>query len=219
MSDMQEITLTCPKCDEAFRVRYSRYAPEKSAKCSSCGFDMPLPQVEQITPLQPTASTRCDTMPVKKGSLFGRIIAGVVGGLILGTLAANIFNLVFADPTDKRAASPITVVSGILFCAIVATAIVVAVKSIRPAKAWRRLLIPSGILSLILPLAGLVTTSRMAHIAAAKGGQMAELEAGVYAVSGTFLMVLVGSFGIILAAIFLTIGLLVDREPRRDEQR
>jgi len=152
--------------------------------------------------------------PASRGSLFGRIVAGVVGGLIVGILAANIFNLLFVDATAKEPSTAATVLSGILFFTLWIGAIVIGIRSLRPARAWRHLLIPSGILSLVLPLAALVTTGRMASATAAKGGHMAELEAGAYAVGGTLFAVVVGFFGVILGAIFLTVGLLVGRNPK-----
>jgi len=152
--------------------------------------------------------------PTHRGSLFGRIVAGVIGGLIIGLLAVNIFILVFADPMEEEPGSVVMALSGILFFGLLIGSVVLGVKSMRPSMAWRRLLIPSGVLSLVLPLAALVMIGRMVAATAAKGGQMAELEAGAYAIGGTLLAVVAGFFGIILGAIFLTVGLLVGKKPK-----
>lgn len=200
---MTDISFYCSHCGQHLDAP-PEMAGEQLA-CPSC--DNPIQVPGGIPDLAPEP-------PASRGSLFGRIVAGVVGGLIVGTLAANIFNLLFADPTAKEPSTAVTALSGILFLALWIGAIVIGVRSLRPARAWQHLLIPSGILSLVLPLAALVTTGRMASTTAAKGGQMAVLEAGAYAVGGTLFAVVVGFFGVILGAIFLTVGLLVGKKPK-----
>ena len=200
---MSDISFYCSHCGQHLDA-----PPEMAGDqlaCPSCDKPIQVPGGTPATVSEP---------PAFRGSLFGRIVAGVVGGLIVGTLAANIFNLLFADPTAKDPSTAVNALSGILFFALWIGAIVIGIRSLRPARAWRHLLIPSGILSLVRPLAALVTTGRMASATAAKGGQMAELEAGAYAVGGTLFAVVVGFFGVILGAIFLTVGLLVGKKAK-----
>lgn len=200
---MSDISFYCSHCGQQLDAPAEMAGDELA--CPSCDKPIQVPGVQAQTPEVPT---------VTRGPLLGRIVAGVVGGLIVGTLAANIFSLLFADPMQKDSGSVVTILSGVLFFGLWIGAIVLGVRSMRPSRVWRRLLIPSGILSLVLPLAALVTTGRMASATAAKGGQMAEMEAGAYAVGGTLFAVVLGFFGVILGAIFLTIGLLVGKKTK-----
>lgn len=198
---MADISFYCSHCGQHLDAP-PEMAGDRLA-CPACG------QPIQVPGDKPNVVQKS---PSARGSLLWRVVAGVVGGLIVGALAANIFNFLFADPTAEDAGKVVSALSGILFLALWIGAIVLGVRSPGPARAWRHLLIPSGILSLVLPLAALVMTGRMASAKAAVGGQMAELEAGAYAVGGTFLSIVVGFFGVILGAIFLTVGLLVGKK-------
>lgn len=42
-----ETVITCPKCDDAFTIKYSKYSPQKPVTCVSCGSELPLPVEEE----------------------------------------------------------------------------------------------------------------------------------------------------------------------------
>jgi hypothetical protein len=54
MNDI-ESTVTCPKCDAAYKLKYSRYSREKTHTCSACGEQIPLPEdtPEKLKPVPP----------------------------------------------------------------------------------------------------------------------------------------------------------------------
>ena len=200
---MTNISFYCSHCGQHLDA-----PPEMAGDqlaCPSCATPIQVPGGQSGVPPEQTAP---------RSALFGRIVAGVIGGFIVGALAANIFNLLFGDPTAKEPSTVITALSGVLFFGLWVGAIVIGIRSTQPARAWRHLLIPSGILCLVLPFGALVATGRMASATAAKGGQMAEFEAGAAAVGGTIFALVVGFFGVILGGIFLTIGLLVGKKPK-----
>ena len=45
MRDTIKTTVTCPKCDAAFILKYSPYSREKTHTCSACGEMIPLPEL------------------------------------------------------------------------------------------------------------------------------------------------------------------------------
>ena len=200
---MTDISFYCSHCGQHLDAPLEMAGDQLA--CPSCGNPLRVPGGKPEVAPEP---------PAPRGPLFGRIVAGVIGGLIVGALAANIFSLLFADPTAKDPSMVVKAMSGVLFFGIWVGATVTGIRSTRAARAWRHLLIPSGILSLVLPLSALVTAGRMASATAAKGGQMAEIEAGACVVGGALFAIVVGFFGVILAAILLTIGLLVGKRPK-----
>lgn len=120
--------------------------------------------------------------------MFLKIIAGVFGGFLVASLAGNIGTLVASKET------------GTIFLLVAWMAsIYIAVKSQRAARAWRWLLIISGCLSFIIPLASLVFATQQEGGAAIIGGMVASGVLG-------FMFFL---FGLAL----LIIGLLIGRNP------
>jgi len=200
---MTDISFYCGHCGQHLDAP-PEMAGEQLA-CPACNKPIRVPGTE---------TNVSEQTPTARGPLVWRVMAGIVGGLIIATLAVNIFNLLFADPAAEEPGPVVTALSGVLFFGLWIGAIILGIRSLRAARAWRHLLIPSGILSLVLPLAALVTTGRMASAAAAKGGEMAELEAGAYAAGGTIFAIVIGFFGLILGAIFLAVGLLVGKNPK-----
>lgn len=212
MTDTREATLVCPGCGAARDVVYSPYSPVKAVQCSSCGFSIPLPQrsaVAAASPRQQSATALPQPAPSPRPGLAGRLVAGIVGGFILGTLAANVCTLALGDFRQEQSSPLVTSLAVVLLLGLLAVAIVIAVRAERPAKAWRRILIPSGIISLAIPLAALIPTFRAAGEAEARGSS---IEALAYGSAGTAFAIIVGFFGIVLGAILLVIGLLVGRD-------
>jgi hypothetical protein len=139
------------------------------------------------------------------------LVAGVVGGLILATLAANITTVIFGDPMAKEPSKTATAIAALVFFGLWAVSIVIGIKAQRAAKAWRRLLISNACLSFALPLAGFILAGRATHQFESKG---AHLEAAVTAGAGGVMAIFLGILGFFLGAIFLTVGLLVGRDRK-----
>jgi hypothetical protein len=62
-----ETTVTCPKCDAAYKLKYSRYSPEKTHTCSACGEKIPLPEIAP-EPLAPAPSAHIPATLVMRSS-------------------------------------------------------------------------------------------------------------------------------------------------------
>ena len=192
---MTDISFNCPHCKQNLEAP-GDMAGETLA-CPNCQKAIRIPTVAPIT------------LSAPKGKLAGRLIAGIIGGLILAVLGANIVSMVTGGPMAKEPSKTATAIAAIVFLGLWAASIVVAVRAQRAAKVWRRLLISCACLSLALPLAGFIMAGRTTHHYAAKG---AELEAAATAGVGGVMAIFLGILGFFLGAIFLTIGLLVGRD-------
>ncbi|MFS2200820.1 hypothetical protein ACCD00_20130 [Pseudomonas sp. Pseusp3] len=135
-----------------------------------------------------------------------KVLAGLVGGLILAILVTMLVVIAIA-------ASPS--VSGlkgaIAFFVTWIIAVAIAVYAPTPGKAWRRLLIASGIAAFMLPLSGIIFTG--SHIATISGAHSGAVAAGA-AIGGTLVSGFLGFVGFFLGVIFLIIGLLVGRDKQ-----
>jgi hypothetical protein len=132
-----------------------------------------------------------------------KVVAGLLGGLILAVLGAILVTITFAA---SKGGSPWGAISFPIFWFI---GIVVAICAKTAAKAWRRLLISSAVLSFMLPISGIIYTgSFMAtHVNSSSAYAGAAIGGGL--ISG-----LMGFVGFFLGVIFLIIGLLVGRHER-----
>lgn len=120
---------------------------------------------------------------------FWKIIAGIFGGFIVAFFASNIADLV----SSKETGAAILLLSW-------AASIFVAAKSKRAARAWHWLLILSGCLCFVIPLATFVSA--------------AHKESGVEVVGG---IVAAGIFGVVFflfGLALLVVGLLIGRNPK-----
>lgn len=77
------------------------------------------------------------------------------------------------------------------------------------AKAWRRLLITAGIMSFLLPLAGILYTG--SYVATKTSGNA---EAAGALIGGGLVSGALGFVGLFLGVVFLVIGLLVGRDKQ-----
>ncbi len=122
--------------------------------------------------------------------MFGKIVAGVIGGFIVAFLASNVISLV----SDSKGAAAAV----LLFTWI--AALVIALRTPRTGKTWRWLLVVSAALSFVVPLATLVRTTHETTGAGKAGGLIAT-----------------GIFGVVfflLGLAFLVIGVLVGRDKQ-----
>ncbi|WP_311948970.1 hypothetical protein [Halomonas piscis] len=130
--------------------------------------------------------------------VFWKSLAAIVGGALLASMASVVlsFSGVSADS------------SAVAFWVVWLAGCVVAATSPSTAKAWRRLLICCAILALIMPLSSLIFAgSNLSE----SGSQSAGSAIGT-AIGGGMIAATTGFIGFFLAAIFLTIGLLVAKD-------
>ena len=135
--------------------------------------------------------------------MFGKIVAGILGGFIVSVLGAFVVTIALAsDPETGGTAG------GIAFFAFWILSIVIALIAERAGKAWRRLLITSSILCFMLPLASFIFS----------GAQVAQTESGAEAagaaLGGGMITLISGFVGFFLGVVFLIIGLMVGRDVK-----
>ncbi|MFA1011692.1 MULTISPECIES: hypothetical protein [Pseudomonas syringae group] len=87
-----------------------------------------------------------------------KILAGIVGGLILAILVSMIVGIAGAASPETSGARGV-----IVFFVAWVVALVIAIYTPTAGKAWRRLLVMSGIAAFMLPLSGIIFTG--SHIA------------------------------------------------------
>lgn len=133
-----------------------------------------------------------------------KIVAGLIGGLIVAILAMMLAGLVSAGGSKPSGSGGV-----IVFLLAWGAGIAIAVMAPRAAKAWRRLLLTSAVLSLLLPLAGIVFTGSF-MVNHTKGGA----EAAGAAIGGGLVSGVLGFVGFFMAVVFLIIGLLVGRDKQ-----
>jgi hypothetical protein len=132
-----------------------------------------------------------------------KILAGILGGLIVAILAMMLTGLATAGSSPKGSGG------GTVFFLAWAAGIAIAVMAPHAAKAWRRLLLTSAVLSFMLPLAGIVFTGSVVANHTSSGAEAAGAVIGGGLVSG-----FLGFVGFFLGVVFLVIGLLVGRDKQ-----
>jgi len=138
--------------------------------------------------------------------MFGKIVAGLFGGLIVAIIGAMVVTVALAS---SPAASSVGAIAFFVFWAL---GIALAVTASRTGKAWRRVLISSGLLSFALPLSSIIFTGSVMTQAAGEGGEFSGAAAAGAAIGGGMITIASGVLGFFLGVIFLVIGLLVGRD-------
>lgn len=140
-----------------------------------------------------------------------KLLAGLVGGFFIAILGALVIALGGASPSKPAGGGG----GGTLaFFVLWAASIALALMAPSAAKAWRRLLITSGILSFMLPLSTLLFTGSHVASAVEKGGEYAGAAAAGAMIGGGLVSGIMGIVGFFLGAVFLVIGLLVGRDKQ-----
>jgi len=134
-----------------------------------------------------------------------KILAGIVGGLILAILVSMVVGIAGAASPETSGAR-----GAIVFFAAWVVALVIAIYAPGPGKAWRRLLVMSGIAAFMLPLSGIIFTG--SHLATNLSGAHSGAEKAGAAIGGTLVSGFLGFVGFFLGVIFLVIGLMVGRD-------
>lgn len=138
-----------------------------------------------------------------------KVLAGIIGGLIFATLGAILVTVTFAASAGRGA-----MWGAMTFFACWALGIVIAVLSISAAKAWRKLLLSSSLLSFMLPLSGLIYTGSFMATQLDPDAEYAGAQAAGAAIGGGLISGFMGFVGFFLGIVFLIIGLLVGRDKQ-----
>jgi len=138
-----------------------------------------------------------------------KVLAGIIGGLILAIIGAILVTVTFAASPEKGGSW-----GAIGFLVFWVLGIVIAVKSSTAPKAWRKLLISSAVLSFLLPLSGLIYTGSFMAEHVDPNAEYAGAQAAGAAIGGGLISGLMGFVGFFLGAVFLVIGLLVGRDKQ-----
>jgi len=149
--------------------------------------------------------------------MTGKLIAGVLGGLLPAAFGAGLVTLATLDIQSGESEA----LKGFLVFWVIG--FMAALFAARPTKAWSRILIVAGILALALPVASMVFTTRAAPDAAALGSDYAATASAGTALEGQHTAVVMkgtkyvgriitymaGFLGMIFGAVFITLGVLV----------
>ena len=133
-----------------------------------------------------------------------KILAGLLGGLILAVIAAVLVTFTLSNGTT----------GAIAFLAFWALGLAIALTAPSGSKAWRRLLITCAILSLLLPLSGLIYTGNYMATNIDPKAEYAGAQVAGAALGGGLLSGVLGFVGFFLGVVFLIIGLLVGRDKQ-----
>ena len=138
-----------------------------------------------------------------------KVLAGILGGLLM----AIIGTFVIAVGGAARSIGG-GMFGTFAFVALWILGIVIAVLAPSASKAWRRLLITSGIFSFLLPLSAIIFTGTHVAKVMEKGGEFANAATAGAAIGGGLVSGFMGILGFFLGAIFLVIGLLIGRDKQ-----
>lgn len=137
-----------------------------------------------------------------------KVLAGIIGGLIIAIIGAMVIAVGGASNPSSGG------YGAIAFVVLWVVGIAVAVMAPSAAKAWRRLLITSGVLSFLLPLSAIVFTGSRVAGTLERGGEYAGAAATGAAIGGGLISGFMVILGFFLGAVFLVIGLLVGRDKQ-----
>lgn len=144
----------------------------------------------------------------KKGIAM-KVLAGIIGGLILASIGAILVTTTFAASPEKG-----SFWGAVGFLVFWVLGIVIAIKSSTTPKAWRKLLISSAVLSFLLPLSGLIYTGSFMAEHVDPNAEFAGAQAAGAVIGGGLISGFMGFVGFFLGVVFLIIGLLVGKDKQ-----
>lgn len=134
--------------------------------------------------------------------MFGKIVCGIIGGLMVTLLSSGVFGPIIALSSTLAES-----ISGFLFWGIWLAAMAMALYSSRTGKAWRKLLLVSAILCFLTPFSAILITGAIAVETTSAFQLSALLGFAGGALVASVIMVILGVF-------FLVLGLLVGRNKK-----
>jgi len=138
-----------------------------------------------------------------------KVLAGLIGGLILAILGALLVTITFAAAPEKGGSW-----GAIGFFIFWIAGFVIALMAESASKAWRRLLLTSAVLSFLLPLSGIVYTGSFMAANVDPAAKHAGAQAAGAAIGGGLISGILGFIGLFLGIVLLIIGLLVGRDKQ-----
>lgn len=138
-----------------------------------------------------------------------KIIAGLLGGLILAVLGAILVTITFAASPEKGGSW-----GAIAFIIFWVIGIAIALGAKCAAKAWRRLLLTSAVLSFLAPISAIIYTGSFMATHVDTTSEYAGAQAAGAAIGGGLISGFMGFVGFFLGVVFLIIGLLVGRDKQ-----
>jgi hypothetical protein len=138
-----------------------------------------------------------------------KVVAGLVGGLILAIIGAMLVTVTLAASPERGGSW-----GALSFLIFWVVGIVVAVLAKSASKAWRRLLVTSAVLSFLLPLSGVIYTGSFMATHVDATGENAGAAAAGAAIGGGLVSGFLGFVGFFLGIVFLVIGLVVGRDKQ-----
>lgn len=138
-----------------------------------------------------------------------KVLAGIIGGLILAVIGSILITVTFAASPEKGGLWGATG-----FFVLWVLGIAIATRSATAAKAWRKLLLSSSVLSFLLPLSGLIYTGSFMAKHVDSNAQYAGAQAAGAAIGGGLITGFMGFVGFFLGIVFLIVGLLVGRDKQ-----
>ena len=139
--------------------------------------------------------------------MFGKMVSGIIGGLIIAILGALVVTVAIASEPESGGQA-----GAVAFLVFWIFGLVLALTASRAGKAWRRILVTSAILSFAMPLSSFIFTGSQVTKAATQGGEYAAAAAAGAALGGGLITAITGFLGFFLGIIFLVVGLLTGRD-------
>lgn len=122
-----------------------------------------------------------------------KILAGILGGLIVAILGAFLITITFAASPEKGGTW-----GAITFFLLWVVGVVIAIRAKSPAKAWRTLLLTSAVFSFFLPLSEIIYTGSFMATQVDTTSEYAGSQAAGAAIGGGLISGLMGFVGLFL---------------------
>lgn len=136
-----------------------------------------------------------------------KIVAGIFGGLLMAIVGLILISIILSTTESSGG------IASISFLVLWVTGIVMAVRSERAGKAWKKLLMTSGILLFLYPIAGIIFSIGYMFMEAPTAEDQAYQVAGGF-IGGGAITITLAIIGFFLGAIFMIIGIQVGKDKR-----
>jgi len=136
-----------------------------------------------------------------------KIVAGIFGGLLMAIVGLILISIILSTTESSGG------IANISFLVLWVTGIVMAVRSERAGKAWKKLLMTSGILLFLYPIAGIIFSIGYMFMDAPTAEDQAYQVAGGF-IGGGAITITLAIIGFFLGAIFMIIGIQVGKDKR-----
>lgn len=145
----------------------------------------------------------------RRMDIIMKFVAGLLGGFILAVLAAVLVTTTFAASPERGGSWG---ASALFMFWVIGIFIALGAKS--AAKAWRRILLTSAVLSFLAPISAIIYTGSLIATTVDTTSEHASAQAAGAAVGGGLISGVYGFVGFFLGVVFLILGLLVGRDKQ-----